>query len=259
MTVLLTAEFRKVLSLRYWWILGIAPLLVGLFCGALTLPVARQLELGFGDGFAEAVAAAVGISLSLSLVFLFAAIFGAVATGSEFAHRTIVTTFLTARGRDRVVGVKFATVAVIGLLYCIVTEVAAAATLMLFGGGFDGADLGSVAKVMGIGLFCALMWSLIGAGLGLLTRSTTGSVLAICAWVPFGELMVSVVLHGLGLGAIASYLPAQVTWYVLFSAVSMPEDVTLEMTWPAAPLLLILWTVVLGGLGWWRARTADVV
>ncbi|WP_016934815.1 ABC transporter permease [Rhodococcus sp. R1101] len=259
MTALLTAEFRKVLSLRYWWILGIAPLMVGLFCGALTLPVARQLEYGFGDGVAEAVAAAVGISLALSLVFLFAAIFGAVATGSEFAHRTIMTTFLTTRGRDRVVGVKLATVAVIGLLYCIVTELAAAATLVLFGGGFEGSDLGSVAQVLGIGLFCALMWSLIGAGLGLLTRSTTGSVLAICAWVPFGELIVSLVLHGLGLGALAPYLPAQATWYVLFSAVSMPEDVTLEMTWPLAPLVLVFWTVMLGGLGWWRTRTADIV
>ena len=46
---------------------------------------------------------------------------------------------------------------------------------------------------------------------------------------------------------------------MLFSAVSMPEDVMLEMTWPAAPLLLVLWTVVLSGLGWWRARTADVL
>ena len=259
MTALLTAEFRKVLSLRYWWILGIAPLLVGLFCGALTLPVARRLEYGFGDGFAEAVAAAVGISLALSLVFLFAAVFGAVATGSEFAHRTIVTTFLTTRGRDRVIGAKLAIVAAIGLIYCLVTEIAAAATLVLFGGGFEGTDLGSVAKVLGIGLFCALMWSLIGASLGLLTRSTTVSVLAICAWVPFGELIVSLILHGIGLGAVASYLPAQVTWYVLFSAVSMPEDVVLDVTWPLAPLLLIFWTTLLGGLGWWRTRTGDVV
>ncbi|WP_241385193.1 ABC transporter permease [Rhodococcus sp. CH91] len=258
MTALLTAEFRKVVSLRYWWILGLAPLLVGLFCGALTLPVARRLEFGFGDGFAEAVAAAVGISLALSLVFLFAAVFGAVETSSEFTHRTIVTTFLTTRGRDRVLAAKFAIVAAIGLLYCIVAEVAAAATLVLFGGGFDGADLGSVAKVLAIGLFCALMWSLIGAGLGLLTRSTAGSVLAICAWVPFGESVVSLVLHGLGLGALASYLPAQATWYTLFSSVSMPDDVVLEMTWPQAPLVLVFWTVLLCGLGWWRTRSRDI-
>ncbi|MEU5841807.1 ABC transporter permease [Rhodococcus sp. NPDC047139] len=258
MTALLTAEFRKVLSLRYWWILGIAPLLVGLFCGALTLPVARQLKIGFGDGFAEAVGAVVGISFALSLVFLFAAVFGAVATGSEFAHRTIVTTFLTTPGRDRVIGTKLATVAAIGLLYCIVTEVATAATLVLFGGGFEGADLGSIAKVLGIGLLCALAWSLIGAGLGLLTRSTAVSVLAICAWVPFGELTLSVVLHGIGISALASYLPVQATWYVLFSAVSIPQDTALDMTWPLAPLVLVFWTVLLAGLGWWRTRTGDV-
>src|SRR5690606_15985299 len=133
---------RKVLGLRYWWILGIAPLLVGLFCGALTLPVARQLEMGFGDGFAEAIAAAVGISLALALVFLFAAVFGAVETGSEFQHRTAVTTFLTARGRDRVIAAKLLTVAAFGLLYCVVVEITSAATLLLFGGGFEGADFG---------------------------------------------------------------------------------------------------------------------
>ena len=86
MTALLTAEFRKVLSLRYWWILGIAPLLVGLFCGALTLPVMRQLEDVVGEDFAEAAAAAVGISLALALVFLFAALFGVVNTGSDMAQ-----------------------------------------------------------------------------------------------------------------------------------------------------------------------------
>lgn len=93
MTALLTAEFRKVLGLRYWWILGIAPLVVGLFCGALTLPVMRQVEDILGPGFAEAAAAAVGISFALALVFLFAALFGVVDSGGEYQHRTIITTF----------------------------------------------------------------------------------------------------------------------------------------------------------------------
>lgn len=259
MTALLTAEVRKVLGLRYWWILGIAPLVVGLFCGALTLPLGRGLEVGLGDGFAEAIAAAVGISLALALVFLFAAVFGAVETGSEFQHRTVVSTFLTTRGRDRVIAAKLIVVAVVGLLYCIVVEVTSAATLLLFGGGFEGADLASVAKVLGIGLFCSMLWALIGAGLGLLTTSTTMSVLAICAWVPFGEMIASLILHGIGLGAVAPYLPAQLTFHVLFSAVSMPEDVDLAVTWPAAPAALLLWTIVLCALGWWRTRTRDIV
>ncbi|UYP20096.1 ABC transporter permease [Rhodococcus sp. Z13] len=263
MTALLTAEFRKVTSLRYWWILGIAPLLVGLFCGALTLPIARQIEDGFGfgtsTGFAEAVAAAVGTSLSLALVFLFAAVFGAVETGSEFQHRTVVPTFLTARGRDGVIAAKLVTAAVVGMLYCIITSLSSVVTLLLFGGGFDGEVFGAVGTVLGIGLVCTALWSLIGAGLGLLTRSTTGSVLALCVWVPFGELIVSLILHGLGLGGVAPYLPAQVTWYTLFSAATSPDEVVLEVAWPVAPLVLVLWTALLCGLGWWRTRTRDVV
>ncbi|MFZ3391906.1 ABC transporter permease [Rhodococcus sp. 7Tela_A2] len=259
MTALLTAEFRKVLSLRYWWILGIAPLLVGLFCGALTLPVMRQLEDVVGEDFAEAAAAAVGISLALALVFLFAALFGVVNTGSEFQHRTVVTTFLTTRGRDRVLATKLAVVAIFGLAYCLVAEAISALTILLFGGGFSGADFGTVGAVLGTGLLCAVLWALIGAGLGLLTGSMTGSVLAICAWIPFGELIVSLVLHGIGLGAIAQYLPGQVTWYTLFSVVEMPDDVEMAVRWPVAPLVLILWTVLFCGLGWWRTRNRDFV
>ncbi|MEE2035015.1 ABC transporter permease, partial [Rhodococcus chondri] len=234
MTALLTAEFRKVLSLRYWWILGIAPLLVGLFCGALTLPVTRALEDIVGPGFAEAAAAAIGISFALALVFLFAALFGVVNTGSEFQHRTVVTTFLTTRGRDRVIATKLATAVIFGLLYCIVAEMVSALTILMFGGGFSGADFGDVAAVLGSGLLCAVLWALIGAGLGLLTGSTTGSVLAICGWIPFGELTVSLILHGIGLGAVAQFLPGQATWYTLFTVVTLPDDVEMAMTWPLA-------------------------
>lgn len=257
MTALMTAEFRKVLNLRYWWILGIAPLLVGLFCGALTLPVMRQLEDVLGEDFAEAAAAAVGISLALALVFLFSALFGVINTGSEFQHRTMITTFLTTRGRDRVLATKLATVAIFGLVYCLVTEIVSALTILMFGGGFTGADFGAIAAVLGTGLLCAALWALIGAGLGLLTGSMVGSVLAICAWIPFGELIVSLVLNGIGLGAVASLLPGQVTWYTLFSAVDMPDDIETAVTWPLAPLVLILWTVLFCGLGWWRTRTRD--
>lgn len=90
-----------------------------------------------------------------------------------------------------------------------ITEVVSALTILMFGGGFSGADLGSIAGVLGTGLLCAVLWALIGSGLGLFTGSMVGSVLAICAWVPFGELTVSLVLHGMGLGGVAQFLPAR--------------------------------------------------
>ncbi len=258
MTALLTAEFRKVLGLRYWWILGIAPLVVGLFCGALTLPVMRQVEDILGPGFAEAAAAAVGISFALALVFLFAALFGVVDSGGEYQHRTIITTFLTTRGRDLVIASKYATAALFGLLYCVITEVVSALTILMFGGGFSGADLGSIAGVLGTGLLCAVLWALIGSGLGLFTGSMVGSVLAICAWVPFGELTVSLVLHGMGLGGVAQFLPAQITWYTLFGVVDVSGEAEMPVSWPLAPLVLIFWTALICGLGWWRTRSRDL-
>ncbi|NCL74783.1 ABC transporter permease [Rhodococcus sp. YH1] len=260
MTALLTAEFRKVLGLRYWWILGITPV-VGLFSGALTLPILGTLESLVGESFAETAAAAIGVSVALALVFLFAALFGVVNTGSEFQHRTIVTSFLTTRGRDGVIAAKLTTAVAFGLLYCVVVEAVSMLTILMFGGGLagDGSGAGSVAAVLGAGLFAAMLWALMGAGLGLLTGSTAGSVLAITAWIPFGELIVSLILDGLGAGALARLLPGQLTWYTVFTVIDLPEEVDPAVTWPAAPLGLLGWTALICGLGWWRTRTRDIV
>ncbi|WP_068157780.1 ABC transporter permease [Rhodococcus phenolicus] len=262
MTALLTAEFRKVLGLRYWWILGIAPVVVGLFSGALTLPLARQVEDIVGEGFASAVAAAIGIALALALVFLFAALFGAVNGGTEFQHRTMVTTFLTTRGRDGVIAAKYTTAAAFGLLYCVVVEIAAVLTVLMFAGGdggtSTGSDLGQLAAVLGAGVLCAVLWALLGSGLGLLTGSTVGSVLAISAWIPFGELIVSLILHGLGLGAVADLLPVQLTWYTIVGVIDIPETGDMAVGWPAAPIALIGWALLICALGWWRVRSRDL-
>lgn len=256
MTQLVTAEFRKVLGLRYWWILGIAPVLVGVFCGALSLPVFRYVENFVGKDSAGAAAAGVGIAFALALVFLFAALFGVVNTGSEYQHRTFVTSFLTAPGRDRVIAAKFVTVALFGLAYCLVVEVTAAAAVIMFGGGFDGSVAGEVVAVLAVGLICAALWALIGSGLGLLTGSTAGSIVAVCVWVPFGEMIVSLILHGLSIGGLAQILPVQATSATLIGILA-DEQSDGVLPWPAAPFVVIVWAVVICALGWWRTRTRD--
>lgn len=258
MTALVTAEFRKVLGLRYWWILGLVPVAVGVFSGALTLPVFRYLGQILGEGFAGAAAAAVGIALALTLVFVFSALFGAVATGSEYRYHTLATSVLMSAGRDRVIAAKLATAALFGLAYGAVVEIVAAAAVLMFGGGFDDASGGQVAVVLTVGLLCAALWALIGAGLGLLTGSTTGSVVAICVWVPFGETITSLILHGLDIGGLAQILPAQATAATLFGVFSGDGN-ELHPGWPAAPLVVVAWAVVLCGLGWWRTRSRDLI
>lgn len=258
MTTLVTAEFRKVLGLRYWWILGIAPLVVGLFGGAFTLLVTRPVEEFVGAGFAGAVSATIGMSIALAFVFLFAAIFGAVYTSAEFQHRTIITTFLTSRGRDGVLAAKFAVATVFGLLYCVVVELVAILAIFMFVGDPGDGTFAALA-VLVVGLGCAALWALIGAGLGLSTGSTAGSVVALCTWVPVGELVVSMILHTIGLGAFSPFLPVQATWYTLLTVVSLPDDMDTALAWPLAPLVLIVWTTLFCGLGWWRTRTRDIV
>lgn len=95
-----------------------------------------------------------------------------------------------------------------------------------------------------------------------MTGSTVGSVLAISAWIPFGELIVSLILHGLGgLGAVADLLPVQLTWYTIVGGViDIPETGgDMAVGWPAAPpIALIGWALLICALGWWRVRSRDL-
>jgi hypothetical protein len=43
MNALLTSEIRKVTTLKFWWALAIAPLVVGIFASVITSVIANQL------------------------------------------------------------------------------------------------------------------------------------------------------------------------------------------------------------------------
>ncbi len=110
----------------------LAPLLIGLLSGAISVPfvsaLAQETE---SDELAIAVAA-IGLFVALGSVFLFAALFGALNAGAEYRHNTFAGTFITTRGRDRVVAAKLLATAAVGLLYCLVVEVVSVPLLLAF-------------------------------------------------------------------------------------------------------------------------------
>ena len=92
MTALLTAELRKVTTLRFWWALAIAPLAVALFAGAIFAAVDDTLTTM--DAELTTSAANVGLFITIGWVALFAGLFGAVNAGTEFRYSTLTPTFL---------------------------------------------------------------------------------------------------------------------------------------------------------------------
>ena len=204
MNALLTSEIRKVTTLKFWWALAIAPIVVGVFASVITSVIANQLGEFEEDLDISGGVASIGLYVAAGAAILFAGIFGAVNAGTEFRHKTITTSFLTARGRDGAV----------------------------------------------------VLWSMIGAGLGLLLKSPTWAAIVLVAWLPFGEGLLSLILFGLGLGSVAVALPSNLTLPTM--AATQLDDAGDLASWPWAPLGLALWAAILTGVGWFLARTRDI-
>ncbi|WP_072687443.1 ABC transporter permease [Rhodococcus marinonascens] len=258
MTALLTAEFRKVTTLRFWWMLGLAPLIVGMFSSAITLPVMRAFTdtLDTDPLHANLAATLFGLAVALSLVVLFSALFGTVNVGTEFRYGTLTTTFLTARGRDGVIGAKLAVTAGFGLFYGLVVEMVSVALLLTFGG--DSFEMGgSLFAMLGAALICAALWALIGGGTSMLTGSSVGACITLAVGYTLGEVILRMILSGIGLGSVGGFLPVSATLGTVANAAAGNEIEALPL-WPAAPLTLLAWTVAFVVAGWALTRQRDI-
>ncbi|MFC9786195.1 ABC transporter permease [Rhodococcus sp. NPDC127528] len=253
MTALLTSELRKVTTLRFWWALVLAPLAVALFAASIYAAMADGID-SFGSDLSSG-AASVGLFVSVASVVLFAGLFGALNAGTEFRHSTLTPTFLTARGRDGVVAAKLIVTAGFGAAYTLLVEIVAVACMVAFAG--DGFDLtGSVLAMLGAGLLAGVAWSLIGAGLGLLLRSSIGAAIALVVWYPMGELIVTAILFGLGAQSLPQWLPGAATWATI--AADSAAGIDGFAPWLSAAAALIGWAALAAGLGWWTTRSRDV-
>ncbi|QTJ68729.1 ABC transporter permease [Rhodococcus sp. ZPP] len=258
MTALLTAEFRKVTTLRFWWMLGLTPLVVGMFSSAISLPVLRAFTDAFEADPADANLAATvfGLAVALSLVVLFAALFGAVNAGTEFRYKTLTTTFLTARGRDGVIGAKLAVTAAFGFFYCLVVEMVSVALLLTFGGE-NFALRGSLFAMLAAALVAAACWALIGGGMSMLTGSSVGSCISLVVWYTLGEMILRSILSGIGIGAVGDVLPVSATLGSVANAAA-GNDIDWLPLWPAAPIAVVVWTALFTLGGWALTRSRDI-
>ncbi|MCC8928571.1 ABC transporter permease [Rhodococcus sp. I2R] len=253
MTTLLTAEIRKVTTLKFWWALAIPPVLVGVCASAISSAVATTTDEIYG-GEVDGIIVA-GLVAALVSAMIFAAVFSAVNVGTEFRHDTITTSFLTAAGRDRVIAAKVGVTALFALGYGLVVASFSIIGLLLFTGGRFALS-GDIVASVAAGLFAVMLWSLIGSGLGLLFGSPTWPSIAIVAWFPVGEMIVVAILSGLGIDGVWQLTPSTLTISVI--GAGSFDDPELLPVWPWAPIGLTLWALGALAAGWYRTRERDI-
>lgn len=248
---LLTAEVRKVTSLKYWWALAIPPIVVGVFASTIASAISESVgEVDIDGGFST-----FGLYASLAFAMTFVGVFAAVNGGTEFRHDTITTSFVTASGRDGVIGAKIAVTALFALGYGVLVEIGSVVCLMLFS-PTTFTITGHVIGILASGLLAAVLWSLIGVGLGLVLGSPSWAAIVVVGWYPFGEIIVVSILDGLGVHNVSSITPGGATIATLTSGDS--DGASYFMPWPWAPVVLALWAVAVASAGWWRTRERDI-
>lgn len=246
------SEVRKVATLRASRIL--AALLPSI---ALVASTVTALLAGPADPKSNPAtgAATIGLYIGLAAAIVLACAFGASGAGAEYRYATMPSTAMFTPDRNRLAAAKFLVTAGFALAATGIVELIAFACLLGFGRGkFDfGLQL---LTVLGGGLLAAVCWSLIGAGLGLLLRTSSTAVVVLLGWLVIIEPLIWVVAKAIGLAGVVTVLPGSAT--VSAVAVGSFEDSDFLAPTPAAVIVLILWTIVAAGGAWWLLRTRDI-
>lgn len=242
------SEVRKVTTLR-------ASRLLAAFIPAIALVASTVTALLAGPADPKSNpatgAATIGLYIGLAVAIVLAGAFGAVGAGAEYRYATMPLTALFTMDRDRLTAAKFLVTAGFALAATFVVELIAFACLLGFGRGKFDFGLRLLA-VFGGGLLAAVCWSLIGAGLGLLLRTPTRAVAAMLGWLVIVEPLIWVVAKAVGMAGVATVLPGSAT--VSTVAVGSFENSDFLAPTPAAIVVLLLWTLGIGGTAWWLLR-----
>lgn len=245
-TRLIRAEVHKLTSTR----MPLAFLVVLIAISALNaVAVISGTDADGSKAFISTGADQQSLVAFASNAFMVAGLLGAIAVAQEYAHGTVVPTFLASPLRHRAVLSQFAAIfaagAVLGLLGAglVIASVAAALPSTEYGFLMSGGD---VARVLGASAFAGATGAVLGAGIGALVRNTggavTGTVLALIIAPPLVVQLSS---------ETASWVPSTLA--------NVVSGVGSDVSVIAALAALAVWAAVPAGIGLLSVQRRDVV
>lgn len=268
MRAALTAEFRKLLSTRLWWLLLVVMAGYLAFLGVVLGFTATTLEPDVDSGLTvlRGTDAAITVySVINGAGYVFPLVIGSLAMTTEFRHHTVTQSLLAEPRRGVFLAAKVLATVPVGLLYGVVgtaAVVAGGAPLLALRG--DGARLGDgeVLTALLFGVVVTVLWAIIGVAFGSLVTNQVAAIVVILAFTQFVEPIARALFAAVDpLERISQFLPGAAADAVIggsFFAGFGGGGVDLLPRW-AGLLVLLGYAAVLAVLGRITTLRRDLV
>ncbi|TCP51927.1 ABC-2 type transport system permease protein [Tamaricihabitans halophyticus] len=296
---LIKAEFRKVLTTKLWWglliptfvlsfawSLGVGALIDDVSSNVADEPILRQVGLNTS----ELPWAIFALTRSINIAMIFPMIFGALGLATELHRKTITTSFLTASSRSALLTAKAITYALWGAIFGLVITLSASLGTVLAADSSILPGFGDWLLIVLAGLIAAVLWTLLGLGVGALIGAPVGTLVLLLIYAliigPIAELVITGISEGgiwAGLmpngagngltGSTAGQVIVDTVRTAIENANVMVNESAVDalevalriaagapgaMVWWASGLVFLAWSLALFGAGMLRNQKRDI-
>ncbi|MCU1546083.1 MAG: transporter permease [Homoserinimonas sp.] len=263
------AEFAKVITTRFWWILLIiligyvaftAAILAAAFGGSLPGSASNASQLP-SDQLPPLI-----YSVASTIGYVFPLILGTLAVTGEFRHQTLTPTFLATPRRGQVMIAKLLTMASFGALYgvaALIGSVAPGAAILAMGDNGTGLGDEEIWLMFARTILAMALWAVIGVAVGTVIPNQVAAIVVVIAFTQFVEPILRTIAAFVEWAAeLGKFLPGAagdaLVGASIFSALGMSSGPSGMLEWWQGGLVLLALAVVAAVIGYATSWRKDV-
>ncbi len=255
------AEIRKLFTVRLWWGMAIAVVVIAAGLAALFAGVIEKNDNSSYDIARTAYTAGAGFGYLLLLVI------GIMTIGMEYRHKTITSALLATPNRVNLIMAKVVALIVFGVLYGVLYVLAAlagGAAVLASRGVAIFPQPGDMTRTLLLMLLVLALWALIGLGIGILIPNQVAAILVGVALAFIVEPIVGNILANVSWGeAVSKYFPSRATSAILGAgdgeAGSDGGGEGDLLSWWQGSIVLVAYAAIMAGVGTVLTKRKDVL